>query len=52
MSAEFIIVSMHREENVDSPVVLKELLRALEMLAEKFWLSGDRIDAPSDSETH
>ncbi len=33
---EFIIVSMHREENVDSPVVLKELLRALEMLAEKF----------------
>ena len=33
---EFIIVSMHREENVDSPVVLNELLRALDMLAEKF----------------
>ncbi len=33
---EFIIVSMHREENVDSPIVLKELLRALDMLAERF----------------
>ncbi len=33
---EFIVVSMHREENVDSPVVLKELLRALELLVQEF----------------
>lgn len=38
VDGEYILVSMHREENVDDPARLSSLLRALQMLGEDYGL--------------